>query len=125
MILLIAMLNGRTPQPMSIKNVLTISVWGNRLITDIGSILWVPNLINYNIDYLSDFVNLEGEVMSYKELCVKTLFFKFIFYYYLTLILLRFLQQHYCYNVTGQSQEFEGSFKPARIKEIHSKLHSF
>ena len=34
-------------------------------------------------------------------------------------------QQHYCYNVTGQSQESEGSYKPARIKEVHSKQHSF
>ena len=50
-------------------------------------------------------------------------FFKFFFY--LTLILLRLFQQHYCYNVTGQSQESEGSCKPARIKEVHSKLHSF
>ena len=48
----------------------------------------------------------------------------FIFFY-LTLILLRLFQQHYCYNVTGQSQESEGSCKPARIKEVHSKLHSF
>ena len=31
----------------------------------------------------------------------------------------------YCYNVTGRSQESEGSYKPARIKEVHSKLHSF
>ena len=45
--------------------------------------------------------------------------------FYLTLILLRLFQQHYCYNVTGQSQESEGSCKPARIKEVHSKLHSF
>ena len=44
---------------------------------------------------------------------------------YLTLILLRLFQQHYCYNVTDQSQESEGSCKPARIKEVHSKLHSF
>ena len=44
---------------------------------------------------------------------------------YLTLILLRLVQQHYCYNVTGQLQESEGSCKPARIKEVHSKLHSF
>ena len=48
----------------------------------------------------------------------------FIFLY-LTLILLRFFQQHYCNNVTGQSQESEGFCKPARIKEVHSKLHSF
>ena len=61
------MLNGRTPQSMK-----TI-VWGNRFVTDIGSRLWVPNLINYNINYLSDFVNSKGEVMSYKEICVKTL----------------------------------------------------
>ena len=46
-------------------------------------------------------------------------------FFYLTLILLRLFQQHYCYNVTGQSQESEGSCKPARIKEVHSKLHSF
>ena len=45
--------------------------------------------------------------------------------FYLTLILLRLFQQHYCYNVTGRSQESEGSYKPARIKEVHSKLHSF
>ena len=49
----------------------------------------------------------------------------FCFLFYLTLILLRLFQQHYCYNVTGQSQESEGSCKPARIKEVHSKLHSF
>ena len=47
------------------------------------------------------------------------------FIFYLTLILLRLFQQHYCYNVTGQSQESEGSCKPARIKEVNSKLHSF
>ena len=49
----------------------------------------------------------------------------FFYFFYLTLILLRLFQQHYCYNVTGQSQESEGSCKPARIKEVHSKLHSF
>ena len=52
-------------------------------------------------------------------------FFKILNILYLTLILLRLFQQHYCYNVTGQSQESEGSYKPARIKEVHSKLHSF
>ena len=45
--------------------------------------------------------------------------------FYLTLILLRLFQQYYCYNVTGQSQESEESCRPARIKEVHSKLHSF
>ena len=48
-----------------------------------------------------------------------------LFLIFLTLILLRLFQQYYCYNVTGQSQESEGSYKPARIKEVHSKLHSF
>ena len=57
-----------------------------------------------------------------KKLILKIL--KILVFFYLTLILLRLLQQHYCYNVTGQSQEFEGSCKPARIKEVHSKLHS-
>ena len=42
------------------------------------------------------------------------------FFLNLTLILLRLFQQHYCYIVTGQSQESEGSYK-----EVHSKLHSF
>ena len=49
----------------------------------------------------------------------------YFFNFYLRLILLRLFQQRYCYNVTGQSQESEGSCKPARIKEVHSKLHSF
>ena len=53
------------------------------------------------------------------------IFFNNFLFFYLTLILLRLFQQHYCYNVTGQSQESEGSCKPARIKEVHSKLHSF
>ena len=44
-------------------------IWENGLITDIGSKLWVPKLINYNIVYLSDFVNKQGEVMTYQEFC--------------------------------------------------------
>ena len=46
-------------------------------------------------------------------------------YFYLTLILLRLFQQHYCYNRTGQSQQSEGTYKSARIKEVNYKLHSF
>ena len=38
-------------------------------------------------------------------------------YFFITLILLQLFQQHYCDNVTGQSQESEGYCKPARIKE--------
>ena len=49
-------------------------IWGNRAITDIGSQLWVPSLINVNINYLSEFVNDTGEVMSYSDFCTKTLF---------------------------------------------------
>ena len=48
-------------------------IWSNKFITDIGSKLWLPKLINNNINYLSDFVNEDGEVMSYKEFCIKTL----------------------------------------------------
>ena len=48
-------------------------IWENGLITDIGSKLWVPKLINYNIVYLSDFVNKQGEVMTYQEFCIETL----------------------------------------------------
>ena len=32
-----------------------------------------------------------------------------MYFFYLTPILLRLFQQHYCYNVTGQSQESEAS----------------
>ena len=57
---------------------------------------------------------------------IGSLFLKLCFIFnYLTLILLRLFQQHYCYNVTGKLQESELSYKPARIKEVHSKLHSF
>ena len=49
-------------------------IWGNRAITDIGSQLWVPSLINVNINYLSEFVNDTGEVMSYSDFCTKTLY---------------------------------------------------
>ena len=51
----------------------------------------------------------------------------FYLIFILTLILLWLFQQHNCYNVSGQSQESERShnYKPARIKEVYSKLHSF
>ena len=29
----------------------------------------------------------------------------------------------FCYNITGQTQESEGFYKPVRIKEVHSKLN--
>ena len=48
-------------------------IWGNKAITDIGSQLWVPSLINVNINYLSEFVNDAGEVMSYSEFCTNSL----------------------------------------------------
>ena len=44
-----------------------------RSITDIGRKLWVAQLIDNNINYISEFVNLEGKVMSYKEFCTHTL----------------------------------------------------
>ena len=46
-------------------------------------------------------------------------------FFNLTLIVLRLFQQDYFHNLPGLSQESEGSYKPARIKEVHSKLHSF
>ena len=52
-------------------------------------------------------------------------YFQLYIFFNLTLILLRLFQQNFCYYVTSQSQESEGSYKPARIKEVHSKLHSF
>ena len=48
-------------------------VWGNSSITDIGSKLWNLKLIDNNINYLTEFVNKEGEVMSYKEFCCTSL----------------------------------------------------
>ena len=41
-------------------------VWGNKLITDIGAKLFNHYLISKNILYLSDFVDLAGEVLSYE-----------------------------------------------------------
>ena len=48
-------------------------IWGNSRITDIGSKLWVTKLIDNNINYISEFVNTGGEIMSYEEFCVHTL----------------------------------------------------
>ena len=48
-------------------------IWGNFRIKDIGSKLWVTKLIDNNINYISEFVNKSGEVMSYEEFCVLTL----------------------------------------------------
>ena len=52
------------------------------------------------------------------------LFYHYLFKTYFTSVVPTALLS-YCYNVTGQSQESEGSCKPARIKEVYSKLHSF
>ena len=48
-------------------------IWGNENITDIGSKLWVAKLVDNNINYLSEFVNNEGEVKSYKDFCITSL----------------------------------------------------
>ena len=77
--------------------------------------------VHFNVQLLPDHT-----IVVMKDMIIDYISFLAInFFYYLTLILLRLFQQHYCYNVTGQSQESEGSCKPARIKEVHSKLHSF
>ena len=48
-------------------------IWGNSSIRDIGSKLWLTKLIDNNVNYISEFVNSEGEVMSYHEFCTVTL----------------------------------------------------
>ena len=50
-----------------------------------------------------------------------TISFFYLFNTYFTLVVPTAL----LLQLTGQSQESEGSCKPARIKEVHSKLHSF
>jgi len=46
-------------------------IWSNLFITDIGAKLWNPLLINKNILYLSQFVNENGEVVSYDQFISK------------------------------------------------------
>ena len=48
-------------------------IWGNSSIREMGSKLWLTKLIDNNINYISEFVNSEGEVMSYHEFCTVTL----------------------------------------------------
>ena len=45
------------------------------------------------------------------------------FSFFNLIILFWLIQQDYFYDVTGQSQESKRSYKPSRIKELHSKLH--
>ena len=54
------------------KKCINHCVWGNNLITDIGSKLWSTKLINCNVNYLSDFLD-NGNVMSYENFCRITL----------------------------------------------------
>ena len=63
--------------------------------------------------------------MNYSHSVVELLYYSIYFNFDLKLILFRLFQQHYCYSVTGQPQESEVSYQPARIKERHSKLNSF
>ena len=46
-------------------------IWNNSFITDIGSKFWNALLISKNIMYLSQFVNENGEVMSYEQFITK------------------------------------------------------
>ena len=48
-------------------------IWGNNLIRDIGSKMWNISLIDNDLNYLTDFINAEGEVMSYRDFCMTTL----------------------------------------------------
>lgn len=42
-------------------------IWGNSIITGKGNTLWNAALINRRVAYLSDFVNADGEILSYVE----------------------------------------------------------
>ena len=53
------------------KKCINHCIWGNNLITDIGSKLWLSNLIECNVNYLTDFVDSNGSVLSYEEFCKK------------------------------------------------------
>ena len=46
-------------------------IWNNSFITDIGSKFWNAVLISKNIMYLSQFVNENGEAMSYEQFITK------------------------------------------------------
>ncbi len=48
-------------------------VWGNSKIKDLSTKLWHNRLIEYNVLYLSDFINDDGSVMVYREFITKTL----------------------------------------------------
>ena len=66
-------LNWKNTTAKSTNACINHCIWGNSLITDIGRKLWLPKLIDYDINYLSDFVNSDGEVMSYQEFCKESL----------------------------------------------------
>ena len=90
------------------------TVWNSRICDKLGSDrgerLLEKNLLTENVGNTPNFDNGRKTPLT---LGLGTLIF------YLTLILLWLFQQHYCYNVTGQSQQSEGSDKSARIKEVH------
>ena len=42
-------------------------VWENNKITDIGSRIWNEELISRDIMYISDFLNSDNSLMSYRQ----------------------------------------------------------
>ena len=46
-------------------------IWQNVLITDIGSRLWNPTLINLGVLYIADFLTDSGDIMTYNDLLLK------------------------------------------------------
>ena len=46
-------------------------VWANNKITDIGSRIWNKELISRDIIYISDFLNSDNSLMSYKQFRIK------------------------------------------------------
>ena len=48
-------------------------IWGNRDFLDLSTKDWKTKLINYNVFHLSDFINVDGTIMTYRDFCTKTL----------------------------------------------------
>lgn len=46
-------------------------VWGNSLITDVGTRLWNINLINRGVLYITDFLDVSLSIYSYSEFLIK------------------------------------------------------
>ncbi len=48
-------------------------IWGNRDFLDLSSKHWKTKLIEYQLVHLSDFINEDGTIMTYRDFCINTL----------------------------------------------------